>query len=191
MFLLLFKFKRYIKNSYLKLSNKIKLLEWQKLHKNRFIYGKEITMGTMFKIFFDDSTSVIKMGDVVQFRSFCQIRSGMNGTLVIGNRVFFNSYCSINCMQEIIIGDDCQFGEGVKFYDHNHKSNNKCFKINEQGYSTGNIRVGNNCWIGSDVIILKDVEIGDNVIIGAGCIIHKSIPSNSKIVSEQHLKLLK
>jgi len=43
MFLLLFKFKRYIKNSYLKLSNKIKLLEWQKLHKNRFIYGKEIT----------------------------------------------------------------------------------------------------------------------------------------------------
>ena len=41
----------------------------------------------------------------------------------------------------------------------------------KQGYSKGPIKIGSDCWIGSNVTILKGVNIGDNVIIGAGSII--------------------
>ncbi len=115
----------------------------------------------------------------------------MNGTLTIGNRVFFNNHCSITCYHSILIGDDCQFGESVKFYDHNHEYRARDKRINQQGYSIGTIKIGNNCWFGSDVIILKNVEIGDDVIIGAGCIIHESIPSGSVIINKQELIKIK
>jgi len=112
---------------------------------------------------------------------------GHAGQLEIGENCFFNNNCSITCLGKIMIGSNNQFGEGVLMYDHNHAYSNKEKLIAEQGYTIGKIIIGNNCWIGSHVIILKDVEIGDNVIIGAGCIIHKSISSNSVIYNEQSL----
>lgn len=43
----------------------------------------------------------------------------------------------------------------------------------------GEIKVGNNVFIGSGSIILYDVNIGNNVIIGAGSLVNKDIPSGS------------
>ena len=40
------------------------------------------------------------------------------------------------------------------------------------------IEVGNNIWIGGNVVVLPGVKIGDNVVIGAGSIVTKDIPSN-------------
>ena len=44
------------------------------------------------------------------------------------------------------------------------------------------IEVGNNVWIGGNVVVLPGVTIGDNVVIGAGSIVTKDIPSNSVAV---------
>jgi acetyltransferase-like isoleucine patch superfamily enzyme len=109
----------------------------------------------------------------------------MDGHLKIGNNVFFNNYCSITCLHSITIGDNCQFGESVKFYDHNHQYKVTDQLINAQGYTKGRILIGNNCWFGSNVVVLKDVDIGDNVVVGAGCVIHKSIPSNTVVINMQ------
>jgi acetyltransferase-like isoleucine patch superfamily enzyme len=106
-----------------------------------------------------------------------------NVTLEIGENVFFNRYCSINCLSNIVIGQNTIFGEGVKLYDHNHKFGEEGKPIWEQGYKKGNITIGSNCWIGSNVTILNNVEIGDNVVIGAGCLIYKNIPSNCVVKS--------
>ncbi|HNF29019.1 MAG TPA: acyltransferase, partial [Chitinophagaceae bacterium] len=58
--------------------------------------------------------------------------------------------------------------------------------------STKKIKIGNNVWIGSNVIILKGAEIGNNVVIAAGSIVSGNIPDNvliagvpAKIVKEQ------
>lgn len=40
------------------------------------------------------------------------------------------------------------------------------------------IRVGNNVWIGANVVVLSGVSIGDNTVIGAGSIVTKNIPAN-------------
>ena len=159
-------------------------MEFKTLYPDRFFYKKDLCFGNLFLIFFDLSNSTLSLGNKIEFRNYCEIRSGKNSTLLIGNNVFFNNCCSINCLYNIKIGNDCQFGEGVKLYDHNHQYKNFQIKINEQGFSYGEIRVGNNCWIGSNVIILKNVTIGDNVVIGAGCIIHKSIESGSIIYNK-------
>jgi acetyltransferase-like isoleucine patch superfamily enzyme len=144
-------------------------------------------VGRCFSIRTDLSETAIDIDERFSARDNFKIYIGHNGKLIIGKSNFFNNSCSINCVREIEIGDNNQFGENVLMYDHNHKYSDKNKLISEQGFKTGKIKIGNNCWIGSNVIILKNVEIGDNVIIGAGCIIHNSIASDSVIINQQNL----
>jgi maltose O-acetyltransferase len=51
------------------------------------------------------------------------------------------------------------------------------------GYTkVGNVKIGNNVFIGAGAIILMGVNVGNNVVIGAGSIVTKDIPSNSVAV---------
>lgn len=43
----------------------------------------------------------------------------------------------------------------------------------------GKVKIGNNCFIGHNCIIMKHVTIGENCVIGAGSVVTKSIPANS------------
>lgn len=40
------------------------------------------------------------------------------------------------------------------------------------------VRIGNNIWIGSNVVILPGITIGDNSVIGAGSVVTHDIPEN-------------
>ncbi len=40
------------------------------------------------------------------------------------------------------------------------------------------VRIGRNCWIGANTVIIPGITIGDNVVIGAGSVVTKDIPSN-------------
>lgn len=112
---------------------------------------------------------------------------GKRAKLIIEDDVFFNNYCSINCLNFISIGEGCIFGEGVKIYDHNHRYEDKKIRIKDQGFKLGTVEIGKNCWIGSNVTILNNVKIGDNVIIGANCLVYKSIPNNTIVKKKQEL----
>ncbi|MDB5280362.1 MAG: exopolysaccharide biosynthesis protein acetyltransferase [Ferruginibacter sp.] len=144
-------------------------------------------MGKGFSIKSDISNTTIVIDQAVRFRDNFHIMMGNNGNLIIGNNCFFNNNCSITCLKEIEIGHDTQFGENVCLYDHNHHYSDSNKLISRQGYSTGSISIGNNCWIGSNVVILKGVTIGDNAVIGAGCIIYKSVEANMVVINQQSL----
>ena len=166
-----------------------KLIIFKLIYTNRFNYTSNISIGCRFSLFMDNSKSFFNLGENIQFRNDISIRVLDNAFLKIGKSVFLNNSCSINCLSEISIGDNTQFGESVKIYDHNHQYRNLNLSINQQGYAKGKVIIGNNCWIGSNVVILKDVEIGDNVVIGAGCVIYKSIASNSLVINNQNLSI--
>ena len=124
--------------------------------------------------------SHLELEKQVSFRNGMIINISNDASVRVGKKTFFNNYCSINAHGEIVIGSDCLFGEGVKIYDHNHIFYTE-LKINEQSYSVGKVVIGNNCWICSNVIILKGAEIGDNCTISAGCIIKDKVPANSLV----------
>ena len=129
----------------------------------------------------------LTIGKASRFRRFCLITIDAAGEVVIGENTFFNNYCSINCLGKIAIGNNTLFGEGIKLYDHNHVFNKSDTLVENQGFSIGKINIGNNCWIGSNCIILNNVTIGDNVVIGAGCIITTSVPENTIVRNTQQM----
>lgn len=141
------------------------------------------------KVYYIIKYSNVSFGKNISFRKKFKISMSNNSKLIIGNGCFFNSYCSINVKKRIVIGNNCIFGENVKIYDHNHKFNKKNILFKEQGYSLGEIKIGDNCWIGSNVCILKGVTIGNNVVISAGCVINTNIPSDV-IVKQNNTNLI-
>ena len=131
----------------------------------------------------DDKASLI-VGSNVICRNFENFHIS-SGKLILHDGVFINNSCSFNCMERIEIGNGTMMGEGVRFYDHDHVYTTE--KIEKWQWSTAPIRVGRDCWIGSNVTILKGVTIGDNTIIGAGCLIRNDVPANSVVYNDGNL----
>ena len=109
------------------------------------------------------------------------------GNVSIGKDVFFNNFCSINALEGVEICDDCIFGENVHIYDHNHKYMDKNIPVNNQGFTKKKVKIGQNTWIGSNVVILKGVTIGEHCVIGANCIIFEDVDDNTVVRNGQHL----
>ena len=128
----------------------------------------------------DDKASLI-VGNNVFCRNFENFHVS-SGKLILHDGVFINNSCSFNCMERIEIGNGTMMGEGVRFYDHDHIYTAE--KIEKWQWTTAPIRVGRDCWIGSNVTILKGVTIGDNTIIGAGCLIRKDVPASSVVYND-------
>jgi len=128
----------------------------------------------------------IVFGSHVRIKKYCHVLLFPKAKLAINSNVFLNNYCSFNCLESITIGENTMFGEGVKLYDHNHlvnNENNKLTVIKDQ-FNKAPIVIGKNCWIGSNVTILKGVTIGDNVVIGANNLIYQSIAANTVVKSK-------
>ena len=144
---------------------------------------KIIQDGT-WNVFQINNKADLIVGSNVICRNF-EIFHVSSGKLILHDGVFVNNSCSFNCMERIEIGAGAMMGEGVRFYDHDHVYTAE--KIEKWQWTTAPIRVGRDCWIGSNVTILKGVTIGDNTIIGAGCLIRNDIPANSVVYNDGNL----
>lgn len=137
-----------------------------------------------WNVFQIDRKASLIVGSNVVCRNFENFRVP-SGKLILHDGVFINNSCSFNCMERIEIGAGTMMGEGVRFYDHDHVYTAE--KIEKWQWPTTPIRVGRDCWIGSNVTILKGVTIGDNTIIGAGCLVRNDIPANSVVYNDGNL----
>lgn len=74
----------------------------------------------------------------------------------------------------VIIGDRVQMGPNVSIYTATHDTSVLSRrKYVEFGHP---VRIGDDCWIGGNVIILPGVTIGEGTTIAAGSIVTKDIP---------------
>jgi acetyltransferase-like isoleucine patch superfamily enzyme len=81
----------------------------------------------------------------------------------------------------ITLGNNVHITDGVKFVTHD--GGTLLFRnITPDLEITKPIIVGNDVYIGNNVIILPGVTIGNKVIIGAGTIVTRNIPDNSLVV---------
>lgn len=172
---------------YNKLVNKLRLFFFGVLYGNNVVLNNA-WLGKNFELDIKSSSFKILFKKNVHFRKASTICIRNNGVLIVNENTFFNNGISINCHAKIEIGTNCLFGENVKIYDHNHKFRDKNQPIAHQGYSVGNVLIGNNCWIGSNVVILKGVTIGDNVVVGANCVIAENILSNTIVKTNNTLE---
>lgn len=173
---------RHIRYFFLMIKRAIYITELKGFYRDRFKIQDGQLFEEHFRVYFDDSSSSLNIGKEVFFRDYCSVICWKDGTIDIGNNVFFNHGCSLNSLCSIMIGHNCLFGENVKVYDHDHRFREALTsRIQSQGYKSSPVSIGKNCWLGSNVIILRGVTIGDNCVIGANCTIERDIPSGSVV----------
>lgn len=106
-------------------------------------------------------------------------RIGVNFNL---GEVFFYGHIEWSTEPWIItLGSNVHITDGVKFITHD--GGTLLFRDQIPDLEiTKPIVVGDNVYIGNNVIILPGVRIGNNVVIGAGAVVSKDIPDNSVAV---------
>lgn len=94
----------------------------------------------------------------------------------VGKNFFSNYHCVMLDNGGITIGDNVMFAPNVSLYTVGHPLD---AELRNTGWEqTKPITIGNNVWIGGNVVILPGVTIGDNVVVGAGSVVSKDIPPN-------------
>lgn len=127
----------------------------------------------------------ILIGKGFRCRSGVVFNVSAGGEIAVGEGVFINDGCSLNARSRIRIGSGTLLGQNVLMYDHDHD-----YKDADQmqtAYTSADIDIGQNVWIGSGVIILKGTKIGDQCVIGAGSVVKGVIPADMLAYNKREL----
>ena len=126
-------------------------------------------------------------GNDVIVKDHCYFGNGER--LSVGNRSQLGQNARLNGC--ITMGDDCVMGPDVVMMAIGHEFSDRKIPINLQGATEEKpIIIGNDCWIGTRVIVLPGVSIGSHSIVAAGAVVTKSFPEYS-IIGGVPAKLLK
>lgn len=120
-------------------------------------------------------------------RSYIAAGAYLTGTLRIG------ADCSIN--PSAVVRGDVVFGDGVRMgahssvlgFNHSMEPGTPVFR---QPLTSRGIRVGDDVWIGSHVVVLDGVSVGDSAVLAAGAVVTKDVPAGA-IVGGNPARLLR
>lgn len=99
--------------------------------------------------------------------------------LEIGSRTYVNHRAMFGVASRVTIGDDVYVAGNVRFMDspgHPLDPARRLAKLPPDVAQVKPITVGNNVWIGTDVILLPGATIGEGSVIAAGAIVTGEIP---------------
>jgi acetyltransferase-like isoleucine patch superfamily enzyme len=160
-------------------------------------HGKHIACGKNVK--FEDYAEIhglcskgLIFGDSVTISRGVMIRPSsyyggdLGVGLTMGEHSSIGPYGYVGCSGKITIGKNVMFGPKCSLFAENHNFSDTEASIKGQGVNQKGIVIEDDCWIGSNVIILDGVTIGRGSVIGAGTLITKDVPAGSIVVDKRN-----
>lgn len=86
--------------------------------------------------------------------------------------------CYIQAVNGIEVGKNVWIGPGVKIISANHDVSDYTAHP-----MAGPVRIGDDCWLGANCVVLPEVVLGDHVVVGAGAVVTKSFIEGNCIVA--------
>lgn len=111
-------------------------------------------------------------------RSGRNIRVKRNADVSMFIEIGDYSELGTNCIiqSNTFIGNNVIMGPDVKIYTKNHNYDRLDMPIQEQGHTIEKTHIGNDVWLGANVVVTPGVSIGNHVVVAAGAIVTKNIP---------------
>jgi acetyltransferase-like isoleucine patch superfamily enzyme len=95
----------------------------------------------------------------------------------IGEGTFLNLRVMIASLELVEIGDHCMLANGCMVSDSAHRFDDPSRPITWQGFtSKGPTRLGDNVWLGANVVVTSGVTIGERCVIGANSVVTRDVP---------------
>jgi acetyltransferase-like isoleucine patch superfamily enzyme len=152
---------RIIHGSYISAGNKLNLEEGCEIvgvSKQGVIFGDRCTVGRY---------AVIRPSNVLLDEAGEGLRLGNNSNI--------GAYSYIGCSGYIEIGNNVMMGPRVNLMAEDHNFEQIDIPMKEQGVTRLIIRIEDDVWIGSNVVITAGVTIGTGAIIAAGAVVTKNV----------------
>ena len=100
-----------------------------------------------------------------------------DATVRIGEGTFLNIAVMVAAHDHVEIGSHCMLANGCFVTDANHRYDDPDQPITWQGFtSKGPTRIGDNVWLGANVVVTSGVTIGERCVIGANSVVTQDIP---------------
>jgi acetyltransferase-like isoleucine patch superfamily enzyme len=115
---------------------------------------------------FPDSLS---MGEKSYVAAFAYV----TGHVQLGSHTTVNAYAVVR--GKVTLGNGVRIGAHTSILGFNH-SMQPDRPVHEQPVTTVGITVGDDVWIGSNVVIVDGVTVGAHSVIGAGAVVTKDVP---------------
>jgi len=94
----------------------------------------------------------------------------------IGSGTFLNQGVMVAAESLVEIGDHCMLANGCFVSDASHRYDDAEQPITWQGFeSKGPTRIGDNCWLGVNVVVTSGVAVGERCVIGANSVVTEDL----------------
>jgi acetyltransferase-like isoleucine patch superfamily enzyme len=114
----------------------------------------------------------LEVGPEVLFEPGVWITAPGPARVRIGAGSFLNQGVMIASEQLVEIGAHCMLANGCFVSDANHRFDDPEKPITWQGFqSKGPTRIGDNCWLGANVVVTSGVSIGERCVVGANSVV--------------------
>jgi len=95
----------------------------------------------------------------------------------IGEGTFLNIGVMVAAFELVEIGAHCMLANNCFVTDADHRVDDLDRPITWQGFTTkGPTRIGDNTWLGANVVVTSGVTIGERCVIGANSVVTHDVP---------------
>ncbi|HEU4977726.1 MAG TPA: acyltransferase [Solirubrobacteraceae bacterium] len=122
----------------------------------------------------------LEVGAGALFEPGVWLTGGDTGRIGIGAGSFLNLGVMVASHALVEIGEHCMLANGCFVSDANHRYDDPGRPITWQGFtSKGPTRIGDNTWLGANVVVTSGVRIGARCVIGANSVVTTDVPDGS------------
>ncbi|MBQ0855190.1 acyltransferase [Streptomyces sp. BH-SS-21] len=114
-------------------------------------------------------TDTLRLGE----NSYIAGHAYVTGEITTGSDCTVNPYATVR--GRIVLGDGVRIGAHSSLLGFNHGFGPD-LPVHRQPLTSKGITVGDDVWIGSNVVVLDGVTIGDHCVVGAGAVVTKDLP---------------
>ncbi|MDD5476675.1 MAG: acyltransferase [Candidatus Omnitrophica bacterium] len=116
-----------------------------------------------------------RMGKKVYIMNSCMI--GSPSGIEIGDHVCINHHTTISGIGSLKIGSFVMIGPNCNILTANHGFSDLGKPMMFQDIAIGSVEIGDDVWLGANVVILPNVKIGRGAIVGANAVVTEDVPA--------------
>ncbi|MCC7009028.1 MAG: acyltransferase [Acidobacteria bacterium] len=147
------------------------------IHHPRCHRGRHTFIAEGVVIFSRDGSGEITIGDRVQLYRESFIETGENGTIGIADDVSVHARCQLMAYKgSIHIGRGASLAYGCALYPYDHGIAPEVPIRRQPLVTKGDITIGEEAWLGTNVTVLSGVTIGTGAVVAAGSVVMRDVP---------------
>lgn len=124
----------------------------------------------------------IRLGADTLVRTGTLLETGWTGSIVVGDRSQIGAHCELRGLGGITIGEDVMIAHGTALVAGEHRLIDPSVPMVYQGNELGPIVIGDDVWLGANVVVLMNVTVGSHAVVGAGAVVRQDVPPGAIVV---------